>query len=109
MVLYHKSQIRKLPKPVQDYMRRKFNLPAEYLGILRCLKQDGANGGEEPGTSINIFSPIRAREHRLVIRSDEDLKRYPEMVLFKGRIDNRGGVYVADRRGPAWGPMARHS
>jgi hypothetical protein len=100
MVLYKKNQIRKLPKAVQDYMRRKFNLPAEYLGILRCLMRGRANG-EERDVNISIFSPVRAQEYRLVIRTTADLKRYPEMVLFKGRIDSRGGVYIADRRGPA--------
>jgi hypothetical protein len=25
------------------------------------------------------------------------------MVLFKGRIDRQGGVYIVDRRGPIWG------
>jgi hypothetical protein len=99
----YKSQVRKLPKPVQEYMRRKFNLPAEYLDILRCLKKAGANGGEPDIINISIFSPVRVREHRLVIKGTEDLRRYPEMVLFKGRIDSRGGVYIADRRGPAWG------
>ena len=97
MVLYNKSRISKLPKPVQDYMKRKFNLPAEYLGILRCLKQTGLNGKEE---AISIFNPVRVRENRLVIKTVRDLKRYPEMVLFKGRIDRRGGVYIADRRRP---------
>jgi hypothetical protein len=101
MVLYHKSQVSKLPKPVQDYMRRKFNLPAEYLGILRCLKQPGTNGNDRD-VNITIFSPVRAREYRLAIRNAADLKHFPEMVLFKGRIDKQGGVYIADRRGPVW-------
>jgi hypothetical protein len=106
MVLYNKSQVKKLPKSVQDYMRRRFNLPAEYLGILRCLKLGGDNG-KERDISISIFSPVRAREYRLVIRTAADLKRYPEMVLFKGRINGRGGVYIADRRGPARAYRAR--
>jgi hypothetical protein len=101
MVLYIKSQVRKLPKSVRDYMRRKFNLPAEYLGVLRCLKQPGLNG-EEQATSISIFNPVRVHENRLVIKTARDLKRYPEMVLFKGRINSRGDVYIADRRHPAW-------
>jgi len=101
MVLYNKSQVSKLPKPVRDYMRRKFNLPAEYLGILRCLKQTGANGKNQT-TSISIFNPVRVQENRLTIKTVRDLKRYPEMVLFKGRIDSRGGVYIADRRRPVW-------
>jgi hypothetical protein len=101
MVLYKKNQVRKLPKTVQDYMRRKFNLPAEYLGILRYLTMGRANG--KRNISISIFSPAKAREYRLVIKTTADLKRYPEMILFKGRIDNRGGVYIADRRGPGRG------
>jgi hypothetical protein len=102
MVSYNKERIKKLPKSVQDYMRRKFNLPAEYLGILRCLENSGANGGRQ-GNSISIFSPVRVREHRLTIMNAEDLRRYPEMVLFKGRIDSRGGVNIDDRRGSKLG------
>jgi hypothetical protein len=101
MVIYHRSQVRKLPRPVQDFMRHKFNLPAEYLGILRCLENvRSANGNQ--ATSISIFSPVRAREHHLAIKTVADLGRYPEMVLFKGHIDSRGGVDIADRRGPVW-------
>ena len=102
MVIYHRSQVRKLPRIVQDFMRHKFNLPAEYLDILRCLENAGADNGNQ-ATSISIFSPVRAREHRLAIKTTADLGRYPEMVLFRGHVDSRGGIDVADQRGPVWG------
>lgn len=102
MVIYHRSQVRKLPRLVQDFMRHKFNLPAEYLGILRCLENNGAADGNQ-ATSISIFSPIKALEHHLAIKTTADLGRYPEMILFRGHFDNRGGVDIADRRGPVWG------
>jgi hypothetical protein len=107
MVLYQRSQFKKLPRPVRDFLRHKFNLPAEYLDILRCLENAGADG-EIQATSISIFSPVRAREHRLSIKTAADLGRYPEMVLFKGRIDSRGGVDIADRRGPVWQGRVEH-
>jgi len=102
MVIYQKSQVRKLPRSIQDYMQRKFNLPVEYLGILRCLENTGAGNGNHT-TSLSIFSPVKAREHRLRIRNAGDLGRFPEMVLFEGRIDEAGGIDVADRRRPVWG------
>jgi hypothetical protein len=101
MVIYQKSQARKLPRPVQDFLRHKFNLPTEYPGILRYLENAGGDG-ENQTTSISIFSPIRAREHRLNIKTAADLGRYPEMVLFKGNIDSQGGIDIADHRGPVW-------
>lgn len=101
MVIYHRSQVRKLPRRVQDFMIHKFNLPAEYLGILRCLESAGSGNGNQ-STSISIFSPVRASEHHLAIKTAADLGRYPEMVLFKGHIDSRGGVDIDDRRGPVW-------
>src|SRR4030042_3532342 len=97
MVIYHRSQVRKLPRIVQDFMRQKFNLPAEYLDILRCLENAGADNGNQ-ATSISIFSPVRAREHRLTIKTAADLGRYPEMVLFKGHIDSHGSIEITDRR-----------
>jgi len=102
MVIYQKSQVRKLPRAVQDYMRRKFNLPIEYLGILRCLENTRADNGNRI-TSISIFSPIKAREHHLKIKSAGDLARCPEMVLFKGHLDNAGSIEITDRRRPVWG------
>ncbi|OGO07266.1 MAG: hypothetical protein A2Y92_06005 [Chloroflexi bacterium RBG_13_57_8] len=101
MVIYQKSQAHKVPKAVQEYMRRKFNLPAEYLGVLRCLENIQADNGH-PATSLSIFSPVKARENRLTIKTAADLGRYPEMVLFKGHIDSHGGIEVTDRRRPVW-------
>lgn len=105
MVIYQKSQVRKLPRAVQEYMRRKFNLPIEYLGILRCLENTRANNGSTI-TSISIFSPVRAKEHHLTIKSVGDLGQYPEMLLFKGHIDSAGGIEINDRRRPVWGNKA---
>ncbi len=107
MVIYQKSQVRKLPRPVQDFLKRRFNLPEEYLKILRCLENTGQDSVNQT-TNISIFSPIRAREHRLNIKTAADLGRYPEMVLFKGHIDSRGGVDIDDRRGPVWHGRVEH-
>ncbi len=101
MVVYKRGQVKKLPRPVQDFLRHKFNLPAEYLNFLRYLENDGADVKNQ-AISINIFSPVRAREHRLNIKTTADLGRYPEMVLFKGHIDRQGGIDIIDRRGPVW-------
>ncbi len=106
MVIYQKSQVRKLPRAVQDYMRRKFNLPVEYLGILRCLENIRSDNGTRV-TSISIFSPVKASEHHLKIKNAGDLGRFPEMVLFKGRTDSAGGIIIADRRRPVWGNKTR--
>jgi hypothetical protein len=101
MFIHQKNQGKKLPRPVSDYMRYRFNLPQEYLGVLRYIEQEKP-ASENRARSISIFSPIRARERHLSIRTTQDLGHYPEMVLFNGHFDGRGKVYIADRRSPVW-------
>lgn len=96
---WHKNGAKRLPKPVQEYMKRRFMLLPEYLGLLRCFEYDGLVN-EKRVRCIRIFSPNRAREHRLLITTNQDLGQYPEMLLFEGYINSQGGVYVADRRSP---------
>jgi hypothetical protein len=102
MVICHRSQVKKIPKTIRDYMRHKFNLPVEYLGTLRCLANMRSNNGKLSAI-ISIFSPVRAQEYNLAIKTIADLGRYPEMVLFKGHIDSHGDIEIADRRGPMRG------
>jgi hypothetical protein len=83
-------------------MRHKFNLPVEYLSTLRCLAKMRSNKGKL-SAMISIFSPVRAQEYHLAIKTIADLGRYPEMVLFKGHVDSHGGVDITDRRGPMRG------
>ena len=101
MVRYAESKVKKLSRHIQEFMRHRFNLPVEYLGILRCLEITKQVNGNK-STSLNIFSPVRAKEYHIKIKTFTDLERYPEMVLFKGHIDSDGVISVTDRRGPAW-------
>jgi hypothetical protein len=93
----HSSKAKKLPRPVHEYMRHRFNFISEYLDTLRCFEYDGTVNRKEV-SCIRIFSPYRAKEHRLSIRTKSDLDQHPEMLLFEGYIDRQGSAYVADRR-----------
>ena len=93
------GEARKLSKQVREYMGRRFLLLPEYLDLLRCFEYvDVING--KPVRAFCIFSPYRAKERNIVIRSIHELNRYPELLFFQGHMDSQGIVYVADRRPP---------
>ncbi len=96
---WHKNGTKRLPREVQEYMKRRFTLLPEYLDLLRCFEYDGLVN-EKRVRCIHIFSPNRAREYHLSIKTNQDLGQHPEMLLFQGYIDGQGSVYVADRRAP---------
>jgi hypothetical protein len=95
----HKNQPKKLPRPIQTYMQYRFNMLPEYLDTLRCFEYEGLASGKRV-RCIRIFSPLRAKEQHLSIRSRVELEQHPEMLLFEGHIDSQSSVYVADRRVP---------
>lgn len=96
---FHKNGAKRLPRPVQEYMKRRFNLLPEYISLLRCLEYDG-RVNEKRVRRIRIFNRNRAVEQHLSITTNQDLEQHPEMLLFEGYIDSQSSVYVADRRAP---------
>ena len=95
----HNNEVKKLPRPVLEYMVWKFDLLPEYLDMLRCFQYDGVINDKRV-RRIRIYSPDKAQEYHLSIRANADLEQHPEMLLFEGYIDSQGSVYVADRRPP---------
>ncbi|HEY50518.1 MAG TPA: hypothetical protein G4O20_01780 [Dehalococcoidia bacterium] len=93
------GEARKLSKQVREYMKRRFILLPEYLDLLRCFEYAGVMNGKSI-RGFRIFSPYRAKERNIAIKSILDLKRYPELLFFEGYMDGQGTVYVADRRPP---------
>lgn len=95
--LRHNGEAKRVPKEVQDYMRNRFMLMPEYLGLLKCFEyRDVVNGKQVKHYSI--FSPASVEENRLSIKTRYDLEQHPEMLLFEGYIDMQGNAYAADRR-----------
>ena len=78
-------------------MRRRFDLLPEYPDVLRCFEYDGLVNNKHV-RCIRNFSPYKAEEHNLSIRTSLDLEQHPEMLLYEGHIDSQGNAYVADRR-----------
>jgi hypothetical protein len=49
---------------------------------------------------VSIFSPAKAEEKHLKVKTRQELQTHPEVLLFEGYIDGQGNAYVADRREP---------
>ena len=95
----HNIKAKKLPKRVHGYMRWTFDLLPEYLDMLRCFEYTGLFKGRHV-IYVNIFSPDMARESHLSIKTNLEWEQHPEMLLYKGYIDSKERVYIADSRVP---------
>jgi hypothetical protein len=92
-----KSEARRLPESVQNYLRRQFMLQREYVEELRCFEMDGLFR-EQPVRRIRVYSPALAKKNHLAIRTSSDLELHPGALVFEGHIDTEGKIYFADRR-----------
>jgi len=93
------NEIKRVPEPVLQYMKRRFLLPTLYISGLRCFEHEGTFR-REPVMQIRIFDPFLAGTLGLTIRKRSDLDKHPELLQFEGYIDRKGQVYIADRRSP---------
>lgn len=94
------SEVKRIPKPVLQYIRRRFMLPALYIAGLRCVQHEEMLHGEQV-LRMRIFDPYLANTIGFTVNKYQDLEVHPELIQFAGYIDRRGVVYVADRRSPA--------
>lgn len=99
MLFPHRNgrEAKRLPAPVQEFMRRRFMLRWEYVNQLRCFENAGVVN-DRPVTLLRVFSPLQARREHLVIRGYTDLDGHPELLLFEGYIDGEANTYLRDRR-----------
>lgn len=95
--LGHAVGSKKLPRPIHDYMERRFGVLPEYLDALRCFEFEGAINDKEV-MRYRIYSPIKAQQQKITIAGLSDLEKNPGMLLYEGYIDKEGKAYVADRR-----------
>ena len=95
----NEDEVKRLPRAIHEYMRRRFTLLPEYLELLRCFEYTGQVNDKQV-RRISIFSPNKAREKQLLIKTIQDLEQHPELLLYEGYIDSQGNAYVADRRKP---------
>lgn len=89
----------KLPRPVRDYVARRFCLPVEHLETLRCFEYDGTVNGKQ-ARRFRIYSPEMAHQRSIRITAMSHLEEHPALLLFEAYIDREGEAYVADRRTP---------
>ena len=97
--LRHNGEVKRLPKAVQNYMKHRFILLPEYLGLLRCFEYNDEVNGKRI-RHFKIFDPVKARDMHVLIKNRADLEQNPQMLLFEGYIDYQGNAYAADRRQP---------
>jgi hypothetical protein len=95
--LYRKSEAKKLPKPIQEYMHRKFKLTWEYINKLKCFESVKVID-EKNVRCICIYSPHLAQQQNISVMTTRDLNRHPEVVLYKGHIYENGHVSMDDLR-----------
>ena len=98
-----KTDARRIPEAVQEYLKKRFLLRADYIGELRCFDDEGMLDGQTV-MQVHIFSPALARKKGLLIRDKGDLQRHPEVLFFEGYVSALGKVYLADRRLPEPAP-----
>ena len=95
--LLEKTEIKKVPESLKEYMRERFMLRPEYIDGLRCFEQEGTFY-EEAVTQVRIFNLVWAKKLGLSIRDGSDLERHPEVLVFDGYINRAGKVRIVDRR-----------
>jgi hypothetical protein len=88
---------KRLPRPIHDYMIRRFGVLPEYLENLRCFEFEGVVNDKKV-IRYRIYSPTKAEQQKISIARLSDLEQYPGMLLYEGYIDKEGKAYVADRR-----------
>jgi len=98
--LRNENEAKRLPRAIQEYMRCRFDLLPEYLELLRCFEYNGQVNGKQV-RRISIFSPDKASEKKLLLKTRQDLEQHPELLFYEGYIDSEGNAYVADRRTPS--------
>ena len=97
--LGHRGGPKKLPRPIHDYIRRRFGVLPEYLEDLRCFEFESSLNGKKV-KRFRIDSPIRAQQQNITITGLTDLEKFPSLLLYEGYIEKEGKAYVADRRSP---------
>ena len=103
--LRHHSEAKRLPKPIQEYMKKRFMLSDSYLKMLRCFEYEGVVG-EKPVRRFGIFEADETDNKSTAVKMVSVLDKNSKMILFEGYIDKDGKAYVADRRSPKTGKKA---
>ena len=88
---------KRLPRPINEYMRRRFGVLPEYVDSLRCFGFEGVVNDKEV-MRYRIYSPTKAKQQKITITGLSDLEQNPGVLLYEGYIDKEGKAYVADRR-----------
>ncbi len=97
--LWERTEAKRLPQSVREYIRKRFMLTVDYIDRLKCFEFEDEFHGE-PVKRLHIFSPEDVKKAGLVIRKISELEQHPEVILFEGYMDYLDRVYIADRRMP---------
>ena len=72
----------RLSEVMQAYLAKEFKLLLESMADLRYVGRSD--------NFVRVFNAAKAREQGIVITKYRDLDKHRELVLYYGRIDNRG-------------------
>jgi hypothetical protein len=90
-----KTEAKRVPETIQEYLRKRFKLRISYLGDLMCFEHECISR-EKQIKQIRIFSPTMARKKGLAIKWNSDLEQHPEVLLFEGYTSNHGQIFIMD-------------
>ncbi|GEM_PF-5191697 len=87
---------RALPAEVRADLTARFQVAGELVERARLV----AKLGEHHCQQILIYDPLLMGGVKSAIKKYEDLAIHKHAVLFEGRIEKDGSLYLADRRQP---------
>jgi hypothetical protein len=90
-----KSEAKRVPETIQEYLKKRFKLRTSYLGDLMCFEHECISR-EKQIKQIRIFNPTLARKKGLAIKWNSDLEQHPEVLLFEGYTSNHGQIFIMD-------------
>ena len=86
-----------LPKRVQVYLEKEFQLLPKDMAALQCAARKGSFQGT-PADFVRIFDKAKARERGVTVKGYRDLDYHRDLVRFHGHIVKDGTVHLSDRR-----------
>lgn len=86
-----------LPKRVQAYLEKEFQLLPKDMAVLECAARKGSFQ-RAPAEFVRIFDKAKACERGVVVKGYRDLDYHRDLVLFHGHIAKDGTVHLSDRR-----------
>ncbi len=87
---------RELPEEVRTSLASRFNVDSDIIERAKLV----AKAGQGHCRDIRIYDPSLMGIMNGAVKKYDDLATHRQAILFEGRIEKDGAVYLADRRPP---------